>query len=400
VTIFLIWAVSGEVGPAEQALGFKGDLPGWQRALIVGAVGFEGLALWRFTRRRSVARLAVAGIAAVVFAVAFALAFDSLGAGVVALAGAVGFAVAGAGRVAGAVIVGIAVAVGFAFALAGTDLGLFAIVLAVVGIAVAAILLLCAVAIERGLQGVFLALFLPASLVTCLGAAEVLARLPTWRHTGPLLLFLVLLTLLNAPFNWVSLGLTRALLRRGLELAGWWPYLLGLVDAALAGVIVSLLALSVVVGVQAFDYLAALGGGDRAVVLPLHELIDGIAQNPAEPEYWWLYALLLSTMISSLINLAIGGVALTRGIPWLARLVVQWIPKDGVLPDYKRQPLAIGLTVEMVSGVVLGIVAQAVLAWGLLFHLMPRLGLNLLDMARAVAGFDAPARIGRFFLGS
>jgi hypothetical protein len=35
----------------------------------------------------------------------------------------------------------------------------------------------------------------------------------------------------------LSLGLTRALLRRGLELGGWWPYLLALVDAALAGVI-------------------------------------------------------------------------------------------------------------------------------------------------------------------
>ena len=40
-----------------------------------------------------------------------------------------------------------------------------------------------------------------------------------------------LLTLLNAPFDWASLGLTRALLRRGLELGGWWPYLLALVDA-------------------------------------------------------------------------------------------------------------------------------------------------------------------------
>lgn len=400
VTIFLIWAVSGDVGPAEHALSLRADLPGWVRAFLVGAVGIEGLALWRFTRKRSVARLAVASTAAVVFAVAFALAFNSLGAGVVAFAGAVGFAVAGAGRVAGAVIVGIAVAVGFAFALAGTDPRVFGLVLCAVGIVVAAILLLCAVAIRRGRQGVFLALFLPASLIACLAAAEKLARLPTWHHTGPLLLFLALLTLLNAPFNWASLGLTRALLQRGLELGGWWPYLLGIVDAFFAGVIVSLLALSVVVGVQAFNHLAVYGGGDRAVVLPLDQLIDGIAQNPAEPEYWWLYALLLSTMISSLINLAIGGVALTRGIPWLARLVVQWIPKDGVLPDYKRQPLAIGLTVQMVSGVVLGIVAQAVLAWGLLFHLMPRLGLDLLDMARAVAGFDAPARIGRLFLGS
>jgi hypothetical protein len=51
------------------------------------------------------------------------------------------------------------------------------------------------------------------------------------------------------------------------------------------------------------------------------------ATGAAAPEYWWAYALLLSTTIPSLVNLAIGGMALTRGIPWLARLLLQWIPE-------------------------------------------------------------------------
>jgi hypothetical protein len=55
-------------------------------------------------------------------------------------------------------------------------------------------------------------------------AAEWLSPLAVWQMLGPLLLFLGLLTLLNAPFDWVSVGLTRALLRRGPELGGWWPY--------------------------------------------------------------------------------------------------------------------------------------------------------------------------------
>ena len=140
-----------------------------------------------------------------------------------------------------------------------------------------------------------------------------------------MLLFLGLLTLLNAPFDWASLGLTRALLRRGLELGGWWPYLLALVDAALAGVIIALLALAMVIGVQAFDELAVHGGGDP--VLPLDALFGGIAKNPAAPEYWWVYALLLSSMIPSLINLMISGMAFTRGIPWLARLLLNGFPR-------------------------------------------------------------------------
>jgi hypothetical protein len=176
--------------------------------------------------------------------------------------------------------------------------------------------------------------------------------------------------LLNAPFDWASLGLTRALLRRGLELGGWWPYLLALVDACLAGVIIALLALVMVTGVQTFDELAVHGRSEKAALLPLPALFDGIAKNPAAPEYWWAYALLLSSMIPSIINLAIGGMALSRGIPGLGRLLLQWIPEGKAVPEYKRQPAALGLTVQMFAGTGLGIAAQAFLAWGLIFHLI------------------------------
>jgi hypothetical protein len=81
---------------------------------------------------------------------------------------------------------------------------------------------------------------------------------------------------------------TRALLRRGHELGGWWPYALGLVDAGPAAVVIAALALTMVVGVQAFDTLAVHGGG--AAVLPLEPLFDGISISPSAPEYWWIYA--------------------------------------------------------------------------------------------------------------
>src|SRR5262249_32252552 len=38
VTIFIIWAVSGHVGPAEAALGLRPHLLGWQRGIAVGAM--------------------------------------------------------------------------------------------------------------------------------------------------------------------------------------------------------------------------------------------------------------------------------------------------------------------------------------------------------------------------
>jgi len=50
VTIFMIWTVSGHVGPAEAALGLKSDLPGWSRGFMAAAVAFQGFAIWRFLR--------------------------------------------------------------------------------------------------------------------------------------------------------------------------------------------------------------------------------------------------------------------------------------------------------------------------------------------------------------
>ena len=229
----------------------------------------------------------------------------------------------------------------------------------------------------------------------CYGAAIWLPPLPIWQILGPLLLFLGLLTLLNAPFDWASLGLTRALLRRGLELGGWCPYELALVDAALAAVIIAALALAMVVGVQAFDALAVHGGG--ASVLPLDPLFTGIAANPTAPEYWWLYALLLSTMIPSLINLVIGGTSLARGFPGPPRVLLQFMPDRGGVLKWERAWIAAVLTFQAGVGAALGVAAQVFLVVVILGYVMPFFGLELLDMARDVAALNLPARVGQLF---
>ncbi len=379
-TIFLIWAISGHVGPAEAALGLKSGLSGWSRGLAAVAIGFSSFAFWRGVRTREresswpwiPAAVAVTVAAAYVFA----------GAGVAIGAGVRTFLFA----------LAVAFVYGWGYADSLSLVGGVAASLAAVGVS-----WLYSIAIKHRRQGVFLSRFIPAMILACLALAELLSPLKTWGNAGPLLLFLGLLTLLNAPFDWASLGLTRALLRRGLELGSWWPTFLAIVDACLAGVIIALLALTMVIGVQAFDELAVHGGGEKAAVLPLGPLFDGIAKNPGAPEYWWAYALLLSTMIPSLINLAIGCMALTRGVPGVSRLLLHWIPEGKGVPDYKWPLAALALTIQMFAGAFLGIAAQAFLAWGLLYRLMPAVGLDLLDMARAVADFDLPARAGRLF---
>jgi hypothetical protein len=423
--IFAIWAISGSVGPAEAALGLKPDISGWARGILVGSiVGLLcfNLAWWRrFKDRRwedmglvfgfafagGAAGAAVASyenirifsaIIGINFAMFTAIPFIRLGI-LVDIGGFIGI---------GAVYVVLALAVVLAIRAS------FPIVVGLFGPGAVAVVLLGRAAIRHRWRGLFLSLFLLAMIVACLALAAVPWPLRSWGIGGPLVLFLGLLTLLNAPFDWASLGLTRALLRRGLEREKWWPYGYALLDAAFASGIVVALALVMVVGVQAFDELAAHArskpvllvrdlfdgseahGGGKAV-LPLDALFDGIATHPEAPEYWWVYALLLSSMIPSIINLAIGGMAFTRGIPWLSRLLLQWIPAERAVPEYKRQLAAIGMTVQLFVGAFLGLAAQAFLAWGLIFHVMPAIGLDLLDMARAVAAFDLPMQLWQIF---
>jgi len=163
---------------------------------------------------------------------------------------------------------------------------------------------------------------------------------------SPLLMFLGLLTLINAPFDWASLGLTRALLRRRLELGGWRPYFLALVDALAAAFIIALLAITMVIGVQTFDHLAEHSGGADARILPLDRLFDGMAAHPSTPEHWWVYALLLSTMIPSLLNLMIGGASLLCRIPGLPALLLRSMPAGKAVPAFDRTWLALAESIS------------------------------------------------------
>jgi hypothetical protein len=466
VTIFAIWAASSHVGPAEEALALKFDLPGWRRGFL-----FAGLGIAAFTGLRSVratgwkvffgiaaavtaaavgagvgAGLSGREVAGVVLMVVF---FAAAGTAASAAAGAAGGASARAVTVAGTIAVAISVAlspdafgaappfavtpfaVAFAAAVAaaGTPDGAggraiaLALVLVVMETSVAgftagrtedfaAITLLFVffivvvgagvvidglsnMVIKSRRRSVFQLLFFVAMFLACLAAARFASITSAWMDAGPVALFMGLLTLLNAPFDWASLGLTRALLRRGLELGGWWPYLLALVDALLAGVIIAILALTMVIGVQAFDALAVYGGGKP--LLPLMPLFDGLAAHPEASEYWWIYALLLSTMIPSLVNLVIGGTALTRTAPGLPLLLLKKVPAGRAVPAFDRAWVALVLTLQVAGGVILGVAAQALLAAGLIRYVMPWAGLGLLDMARAVAAFDLPARVGALF---
>ena len=94
--ILPIWAVSGEVGPAEGALGLPLDLPGWQRWLTVTALAVMALAYWRSQRTRGL-RAVAWFLFAVAAGVPAAVSLQSAG------PAAVGGGIAGTGTLVGAV---------------------------------------------------------------------------------------------------------------------------------------------------------------------------------------------------------------------------------------------------------------------------------------------------------
>jgi hypothetical protein len=227
--------------------------------------------------------------------------------------------------------------------------------------------------------------------LTCLSAACILPK-RFLDLSGPLLMFLGLFTLINAPFDWISLGLTRALLRRGLELGAWWPYLLALVDAVCAAVIITMLTVVSVLSIQLFDDLATRSVGEGARALPLGPLLDGIETHPSAPEFSWVYAMLLSTMIPSLVNLMIGGASLVRGVPWVTNLLLYLMPERGAPPTFNRQWITLLLTLQIFVGAAIGVVLQGLLFYLVIWWLVPLFGRDLLDLARAIAAPDLPGQ--------
>ncbi len=122
-------------------------------------------------------------------------------------------------------------------------------------------------------------------------------------------MFLSLLPLANAPLDWLSLGLTRGLLRYGLARGGTWRIVaISLVDIGLAAALMFPLAAITVAVVGLANWSALAGGG--AAVLPIVATLDALVAAPADPQFYWIYLMLFSTLVPSLLHVLGGLVSL------------------------------------------------------------------------------------------
>jgi hypothetical protein len=395
LTILILWVVTGHQGPAEASLRFGANVHPARRALALGGIVSEVFSLIMLMRAQTVADTLAR------FAVTVALAF--------AFAGAV--VVAGAGAGAGAVVIVSVVAGAGAGAVAGVIDGAGAVAvasvvvgaLAVAGAVAVAVAVAVAFAVfsnlsrRRGWEQWFLLGLAASGLLGCWLAVPIIAYEKNFPIEGLHLLFLGLLTFVNAPFDWLSIGLTRGLLRRGLVQRGWWPYGFALLDAIAATILIAALAVAMVFAVQTFDDLAVWTG--RKPTLPLDALFRGLHEHPGEPEYFWVYATLFSTMIPSLINLFIASRSLLQGMPWLRRTLFAHMPERGAVAKGDLVWMPLVLTLQVFLGAGLALLAQCGLFVGLIVVALPAIGLDLLSECQSLAADDWPGVVIRALLG-
>ena len=391
VSVFVIWGATGQIGTAEEAIGL-GEIPeDWLRWGLLASIAVVKLAIGYSRRRTERAE-------GLWRALHWLVPYSDAGAVAVAVADGRGVADARAVAVANARAVVRAVAVAGAGAGAVAVAGAGAGAAAVAG--AGAVLICNEVAKTCGWQARFLAVLTVVLSAVCLVSPSFATAASNWRDLGPLIVFFGLLTCVNAPFDWLSLGLTRFLLRRGLSKRNWWaPILYALIDATSAAVFVAVLAVACLLAVQAFEILCLHYGGPIADIMPVHPTLTALRDRPFAPENWWIYAMLFSTMIPSFVNMAVAGFSLLRTPEAIGRWLLSFLPDKDRPAPHVRVGLSLLLSGQWLLGGLLGAVWFFVVFGGVFWIVRVVFSAGLLDLALWLETLYLPIWVIRLFAG-
>ena len=203
------------------------------------------------------------------------------------------------------------------------------------------------------------------------------------------LIFLGLLPLINSVFDWLSLAVTRSLLKHVASHSEATSHIAlnAVFGLALGVVLLAVLAMTITAALQTMDLLSVSGGGQE--LFDIAGVLHRVHTNPADPAVWWVYFTLFSTLLPTLAHAAI-----------VSGSFVAWR-----LPDEKKQrwlnlideknhdlgknyPLLVGMAMRLTALDMVGI-CLAVLAFALLtalcIWLLPGLGWGLLWLCESVA---------------
>ncbi len=231
--------------------------------------------------------------------------------------------------------------------------------------------------------GAFAVVAAVAVVATVAGAAA-----NTWIFGTTILFFMTILPLLNGPLDWLSLGLTRGLLQaigekrhKGARALGW--AFLDLIVALLLMVAVSVI---LVAGIGVFNLATLKLFGRSAVDLP--QILAALRANPWSIDQLWVYFMVFSTLLPTLLHAFIALMAL---ISWLPSQYRHWMTD----PEYFIKDRDRRLTTKfwfLIVPPVSFIIAPALFVYGLYWLLSwhgDLLGLGILNMLDGIAGLFA-----------
>lgn len=208
------------------------------------------------------------------------------------------------------------------------------------------------------------------------------------------LVFLAALPLVNVIFDWLSLGVTRALLAESTRGLNAWRN--GLLDLLAAVTLLFGLAVTATAALQGLNTLAFLGGASEPL-LDLAGLLSILRTRPGDPAVWWVYFMLFSTLVPSIVHLFIAaGSLFTLSLPrrWLASHAED-LATGYAGTRIKRRRIAWFLTLRQIAAtliVAIGVGGVAAIMWGLRLGLPQLAGLLLWTAETTAAALGAPVK--------
>jgi hypothetical protein len=290
--------------------------------------------------------LAVAVTAAAAFAVTAAVTAAAPAAVAVTAAVAFAFAVAVTGAAPGAVTA--AAAVAFAFA--------------VTGAAPAATARLARSGRARLAYGLMMTIY----VLLILSIPAFLSFERVNEQGRGVYLFLGLFPLLNGVFDFLSYGVTLGLWRVGLRRGGIAPWVLGFADIVAALLLFTALGAALILSIAVMNRLAGVD------ILPLDPIFADLRSKPiadqpwlasAQAQYMWLYAMLFSTLVPTLIHAGLSCLSLAQWAPaGLRRRYVGWIDRRDESP-WAEIGVTVGLGLTWFMSFMLPLVGLGGLLW-------------------------------------
>jgi len=195
-------------------------------------------------------------------------------------------------------------------------------------------------------------------------------------------IFLSIFPLINAPLDWTSFGLTRGLLYTIICNRRYWvvSFLLAIADLVIG--LLLLVATTAVAAITLASINRLTQAYSDAILLNLNSLLYNIEAKPYDSSHFWVYALLLSTLIPTCLHYLLASAAfMATPIPhWLRAKIV----RDFDTSSDTRFCAFLTTSLVPICGA-LGMMALFYTFWFLISAYHGPIAKALLEMARRVA---------------